>query len=91
MWMNPYSTIKPSTHVNLTTHYTWNFFMLLKGFFFFFPTPSTFGFCLFRGGFDWEFDNSKISLGSMDLRGISRMTSNVTKLEPKFYKLGAFF
>ncbi len=37
------------------------------------------------------FDNSTISLGSMDLRGISKMTSNITKLEFRFCKFGAFF
>jgi hypothetical protein len=27
----------------------------------------------------------------MDLRGISKMTSNITKLEPRFCKFGAYF
>jgi hypothetical protein len=35
MWMNPYSTIKPSTHVNLATHYIWIFLCYYKISFFF--------------------------------------------------------
>jgi hypothetical protein len=66
-------------------------FGVIIGLFFSFAIPFTFGFFFAKGGLDLEFNNSKILLGYMNLGRILGMTSNIIKLERRFYKFGGFF